>query len=214
MTRRGLSLIEILVVVVIVTLLVAILVPVFTRAKREANVGAATTEGRQVAMAVLMYAEAADGFPRRSLDSLVDSGHLSTPRILKVAGDPYALGYYGQQLDCWGGGSLRPIKNPASYEYLFLGAGSVDQYLAVLERHDPNHGILALRIFGQRNKDVDVTKCGDIQVAFVGPMLRFRKDGSVQRARYEPVKTDTGLSYYFLAKFTDVREAWSLKDLD
>jgi prepilin-type N-terminal cleavage/methylation domain-containing protein len=214
MRRRGLSLIEVLVVVAIVALLVAILVPVFNRAKKEASVASATTEGREVAMALLMYADSNEGLPRRSLDTLVESGHLSSPRIMKVAGDPYPLGYYGQQLDCWGGGSLRPIKNAASYEYLFLGPGSVEQYLAVLERHDPNHGILALRVLGQRNSDVDPTRCGNVQVAFVGPMLRFRKDGSVQRARYEPVTLDGVSRYYYLAKFTDVREAWSLKDLD
>lgn len=60
MKRRGFTLIELLVVIAIIAILAAILFPVFSRAKESAKVTKCLAQMRQLAAAVMMYADGYD----------------------------------------------------------------------------------------------------------------------------------------------------------
>ena len=55
--RRGFTLIELLVVIAIIAILAAILFPVFARAREKARQASCTSNLKQIALAVLMYAQ-------------------------------------------------------------------------------------------------------------------------------------------------------------
>lgn len=60
--KKGFTLIELLVVIAIIAILAAILFPVFSKAKESAKKTAAIAQMKQLAMAVMMYAEAHDDY--------------------------------------------------------------------------------------------------------------------------------------------------------
>jgi len=55
MRTRGFTLIELLVVIAIIAILAGILFPVFSRARAKGRQAACTSNGRQIAMALLQY---------------------------------------------------------------------------------------------------------------------------------------------------------------
>ncbi len=57
MKRSGFTLIELLVVIAIIAILAAVLFPVFARAREKARQSACTSNEKQIALAVLMYAQ-------------------------------------------------------------------------------------------------------------------------------------------------------------
>ncbi len=59
-TRRGFTLIELLVVIAIIAILAAILFPVFSRARAKARQATCLSNEKQLALALLMYAQDAD----------------------------------------------------------------------------------------------------------------------------------------------------------
>ena len=62
--KRGFTLIELLVVIAIIAILAAILFPVFARAREKARQASCTSNQKQIALGILMYAQDYDeAFP-------------------------------------------------------------------------------------------------------------------------------------------------------
>ena len=59
--RRGFTLIELLVVIAIIAILAAILFPVFAKAREKARQASCQSNLKQIALAILMYADDNDG---------------------------------------------------------------------------------------------------------------------------------------------------------
>ena len=68
--RSGFTLIELLVVIAIIAILAAILFPVFARAKEKAKQASCQSNLKQIAAAILMYADDWDGWGPRSVGCL------------------------------------------------------------------------------------------------------------------------------------------------
>lgn len=69
MIRKGFTLIELLVVIAIIAILAAILFPVFARAREKARQTSCLSNAKQIATAVLMYAEDNDGITMQQVGS-------------------------------------------------------------------------------------------------------------------------------------------------
>jgi len=89
--RRGLSLVEILVVVAIIATLIALTASTLIRSKQSARRAEATAYGRQIGAAHAMYAEDNNGFLVYSAMPLVRSGYLPN-RLATFRDDPYPNG--------------------------------------------------------------------------------------------------------------------------
>jgi prepilin-type N-terminal cleavage/methylation domain-containing protein/prepilin-type processing-associated H-X9-DG protein len=72
--RKGFTLIELLVVIAIIAILAAILFPVFARAREKAKQTSCLSNGKQMGLAVMMYAE---DYDQRMPASLLTDGHLN-----------------------------------------------------------------------------------------------------------------------------------------
>jgi len=91
--RRGFTLIELLVVIAIISILASILFPVFSRARSKARGTACGSNMRQLALAIRMYAEDADGvLPLWSLIGGSPTG--GTPSGYPYTWDEQTLAYY------------------------------------------------------------------------------------------------------------------------
>jgi prepilin-type N-terminal cleavage/methylation domain-containing protein len=117
---RGFTLIELLVVIAIIAILAAILFPVFAKAREKANQSTCTNNQKQIATALLMYAQDHDeafipkvgsGSWASSLAGLVDNGVFNCPtyRVKGNIAKP-EYGINGFLL----GMSLAEVTNPSS----------------------------------------------------------------------------------------------------
>lgn len=187
--RAGFTLMELLVVIAIVALLAALLFPVFGRARKNAKMAATTTQLRQVGVALELYKEAHGDWAFDGLDSLVDSGLISDPRILLAPGDPFES--FGSKVEyCT---SRKRPRHATSFETALVSK----TFFEDLRKADPNTGVVASRVHGERWRDHggrivgDPDRCNFETFTFHGPMLRLRLDGSVERARFE-IRDDRG----------------------
>lgn len=165
MRRCAFTLVEVLIVVAIILLLVAILIPVILRSKRSAQATVCTSNLRQAGLAWIMYADAHDGVPPRTLNEYIDES--SELQVLKCPLDTFEPGanssastYFGERV------SYFTPDPPLSY-------------LAALAAADPNHGILACVLHGEASTKFGVE---NPLLDTTGLVLRARLDGSVQRA--------------------------------
>src|SRR5213594_1559132 len=92
MKRRGFTLIELLVVIAIIAILAAILFPVFAQAREKARTITCTSNARQIATALMMYAQDYDenlpGWPDPQKNPLFSKGGWGWAMIVPVM-DPY-----------------------------------------------------------------------------------------------------------------------------
>ena len=86
MKRRGFTLIELLVVIAIIAILAAILFPVFARAREKARQASCSSNQKQIALGILMYAQDYDeAFPGFYYKAVVaDWATLHDPSIVNL----------------------------------------------------------------------------------------------------------------------------------
>ncbi|MCW5938231.1 MAG: hypothetical protein KF884_08240 [Fimbriimonadaceae bacterium] len=207
-STRAFSLFEILIIVLIVGILFALVQPALRSGLMEGRRGQATSDGRQLWGALMLYRES-------NQEKFPPLGPAALPRNL-LAGiadyreDPTEQGYANFIIDCRSANSVRGDER-MSWESLHDGTlSSMDSRLSyLLERLDQNPGILALRVFGDRGS-VGEFRCDRAPTAaLVGPYLRVRLDGSVARKVLQ-LETTVGrepgevfTSIYFYSLFTD-----------
>jgi prepilin-type N-terminal cleavage/methylation domain-containing protein len=202
---RGFTLLEILLVVAIVGLLVAIMFPLVGRAKRSARQSTCAQQLRQMGMALAMYEEEFGSNPP-SIEALSDAGILKSTALALCPDDP--VGGYGSKWDL-----CHKVAHPypQSYETIFQW---YPYQLERLERADANHGVMVCRLHGDRTdryRQAAKLFCEYAWFMFEGPLLRLRKDGSLQTAklRFKRVQKGPGLYEETVGRwqlFTDEKE--------
>ncbi len=219
MTRRihaGLTLFEVVVCLAVVGLLIGLLIPVLEMARREGRRGAATSNGHQIHLALSLYREQSDGsFPHSGLTNIAPAGLLSDESVLFAQGDPFPQGFGRAVNECRGGS--KGLRSPVSWESLDDGkAGSMNRrYSELIDKYDPNPGLLALRVYGDRNVTVRETCDLGRTMLFMGSYLRVRSDGSIQRptlkfrVRTIPETGYVSTAFYFYSLFTDNQNIYS-----
>jgi hypothetical protein len=205
-------LVEVVVVTAIVGLLAALVFGVAREARREGNRASATSDGRQLYLAMSLYSEQAERWHHGPMDDFVASGHLADARLLRAPTDNLPLGY--------GGEILRRAtlfrydsRHPVSWETHFRGSRqAVEAQYDQVSKFDDNPGVLALRVLGTKN-DLGTRMGANLVFLYSGPMIRVRRDGSVERADY-PVFSYPGSNGELGGKrvcvaylFTDVRNS-------
>jgi prepilin-type N-terminal cleavage/methylation domain-containing protein len=165
--RSGLSLTEILIVIVIVALLAALLVPVLTKARGRSKEVPCMTNLRQLHLAWSLYMQnSGDVMPVR-LEEFTSLAN-ETSKVLKCPADVPA-GSYPRASNRMGA--------PVSYGFITGRPGFRD----AISEADPNHGILYCVLHGQRIHSVSAEFSAERDTT--GIVLRLRKDGSIQRAK-------------------------------
>lgn len=164
MFRRGFTLLEILIVVAIIALLVALLLPVFQQARKKSHEPVCTSNLRQFHVAFSLYREDYGDAARYQALLLP---YLRDRRILRCPADTYKHGA------AWFGSDKGTKWIETSYYYYLPFA---EDFLRIMAKHDPNHGIAACILHGKRRSG---PKGPSADVDYVGKVLRLRLDGSV-----------------------------------
>lgn len=165
MTRRGVTLTEVLVVIVIIALLIALLVPVVSRARMASNEPGCMTNLRQVHVAMSAYAEANDGYPRNFAALAQNDSGLKS--VLRCPLDRSGANRTESEL----------LASPVSY---YILPADPPFQKALLEA-DPNHGLAYCVLHGDRLESPGTEF--DARRDTTGLVLRLRRDGSIQRAQ-------------------------------
>lgn len=176
--RAGFTLLEILLVVVIVALLAAILLPVVSMAKRYSSRGVCIEQLRQIGVAVAMY-EADNQTLPRNLDELREAQVAGIKSIALCPSDP-VKGFSSRFDAC----RKKPHNFPQTYETML---DWIPEMADRLKAADPNHGVAVCRVHGDRAPSYALGMrqfCDYAWHMFEGPLLRLRRDGSVQTAKY------------------------------
>lgn len=176
--RRGFTLLEILLVVAIVALLAALLFPVLSMAKKSSKRAVCTEQLRQLGQALSLYDPEGDRLPP-NLDVLASTGLLTSKELLLCPDDP--VGGYASKFDAC---RKLPHTFAQTYETMFSWPEGMIQRL---EKTDANHGLVVCRVHGQHGANYELGLkrfCDYAWHMFQGTLLRLRKDGSVQSAKY------------------------------
>jgi prepilin-type N-terminal cleavage/methylation domain-containing protein/prepilin-type processing-associated H-X9-DG protein len=199
MRRRGFTLIELLVVIAIIAILAAILFPVFAKAREKARQSSCLSNVKQIALAILQYAQDYDErFPM-----LYDLG---TPRQgLILTTQPYTKSF--QIHDCPSAdGRCNPASylGNASYGYnLYLiasgaaaGMGNVikpaECVLLADVMHDPNApGNMLYPSYGPMQTDYDGSNC---KICTLKHNSFFTNHGSWQRPGFNIIERHNGFA--------------------
>lgn len=168
MKCRGLSVIELLVVLVIIALLVALLLPVVWNVRKRATLAPCMTNMRQIYVAWSNYLHDWDGHPP-ALPLLVKNAQA----VFACPSDPYPNG----------ANSRVQMFTGVRGSYFYLSStptiSPTDSLLKDLQDADPNHGILVCVLHGRRAPE----PIGSAWSDFLGLTLRLRRDGSIQQVR-------------------------------
>lgn len=179
MTReRGVTLIEILTVLVIVALLVALLLPLIPAIKRRGNETHCITNMRQLVTALLAYRQDYNEFPPFAQYAFP----YTKSREVFLCPLDHAREWGGVN---WFGGANRYAREQRislSYFYFADPVGRYRELLRLLPQNDSNHGILACLLHGDCLANCRHDIPPTVEACCQGLTLRARIDGSVQRA--------------------------------
>lgn len=169
----GLTLIEILAVIVILALLIALLLPVVLNARKRSYVGVCTSNLRQLYTAFDLYRQDYNSFSKY-ITKLTP--YIKNKDVLKCPADPYKkLAGYIQS------GPLNMLLETSYFYFL----PSVSPYLETLQEKDSSHGIIVCVLHGDRVAWVNDVQGAPAELIFLGKVLRLRVDGSVKAAYAE-----------------------------
>lgn len=210
MRFRGMTLMELLTVIVIIALLAALLLPVFVQVRKRGYEPVCISNLRQLHIAFSLYVDDYAGVYPRRVKYL--QPYVKDRRIPRCPADPIPEGvatYHDPFIP-------REQWFETSYYYIgeeflcFIGVtegGKEVDYLERLRQQDPNHGIMVCLLHGEPKGERITAPELDMR----GKVLRLRLDGSVQPTHpgfvcYERV--DEGIAWgrrHRWSLFTDVR---------
>lgn len=170
--RRGITLLEILVVFSIMVIMMAILGAVLGRAKEAGKVSSCTSNLHQLAIAASMYRESADGKipPNLFVDTRPLDPFVKAQSVWKCPSDPYRPAANRQ--------TSNRIGKPVSY---FSPVTIIDDFVAKLEAKDSNFGVFVCLVHGDSHPLAGTLT--DPYVDYSGLVLTARIDGSVSKRR-------------------------------
>jgi competence protein ComGC len=183
MKTRAVTIVEMLIVLAIIALIAGLVFPVVTKSKSTAQRAPCISQLRQLGMALALYDdlhEVTAGIRFPSPDVLVQSGLITDAKILVCPLDLFE-GYASRFDACHG----ESHNYATSYETLHRFTEE-HKFVRELQRADPNHGVAACRLHGNRTESFEdglSNFCAAAWLMFDGPLLRLRKDGSVQTAK-------------------------------
>lgn len=171
--RKGLTLLELLIVVAIILMLIGLLLPVIATARKNAYRSPCSNNLRQLGSALEMYRQDYGVLPDYVQLTLA---YVKDSRVYLCPADPlapepgadgssnftYVMNRYGVRQGC-------------SYAYLPFDA----RFRARLAAADPNHGVLACALHAECNQEVLMETTHSF-VACFDHLLRLRLDGSIQ----------------------------------
>ena len=130
--KKSFTLIELLVVIAIIAILAAILLPALQNARNKAQTIGCVSNQKQLALAVLMYADASEGHLPPKKDSTATTGNHTWAWIMMngkyATGSDFICptGYALAQQDSWTGSKMNDLrKNADSTTYLTSTSSSV-----------------------------------------------------------------------------------------
>ncbi|GEM_PF-504513 len=200
----GFTLVELLVSVFIVAVMVSLTFAAFQKSRQVSKRSGCIAQLRQLGEGIEVYEQDAGSLPQ-DFDLLADTGYLAAPQILLCPSDPF-LGYFSEFANCHQGG-VRVPHHRQSYETNLWWPQNMK---TALQQADQNYGIAACRLHANRTElfSSNPTQfCSKAWLMFDGPLLRLRKDGSVQTARLtlrpEPNLQGSGLGFNVYWLYTD-----------
>jgi prepilin-type N-terminal cleavage/methylation domain-containing protein len=181
MRRRGLTLVEILVVTAIIALLAGILIPVAQRVRVSGHRAAATAHLAQIGRALELY-QLDHGARPRDFETLQASSNRLDPAVYTSPVDPYPEGFGTRAQQCY----MRHATVKTIFEHILDWPDHLSERL---RGFDANHGIVATRVFGNQNGEFAgkerARRCRGVNYIYEGTLLRLRVDGSVQTGRFK-----------------------------
>lgn len=212
MRFKGITLMELMIVIVLIALLAALLLPVFVQVRKRGLEPVCISNLRQLHIAFSTYIEDYDGtYPMRMryLQS-----YIRDMRILRCPADPTHEGVATFH------DPFIPPEQWFKTSYYYVGdefilyrrvkeGSQVVDYLKRLREVDPNHGIMVCLLHGEPMPQVGRITTPVLEMR--GKVLRLRLDGSIQQTRPGFIcymRPDEGIAWGYRHPwllFTDVR---------
>ncbi|GIV05194.1 MAG: hypothetical protein KatS3mg016_0769 [Fimbriimonadales bacterium] len=178
--NSGVSLLEILTVLVIIALLIALILPLINTSRERARVTQCFSNMRQLAAALTAYRQDYGEFP----PFVQYVFPYAKSREVFLCPRDYLRDYGGA--NWFGGGNTYANRHGIKLSYFYFAdpVGRFEQLRHLLPERDPNHGLLACLLHGDCKPYCrGTTPPAAVEFCCEGLTLRVRLDGSVQRAK-------------------------------
>lgn len=167
---RGITLVELLVVIGIVGILAGLVLPAVGSARRQAHRATCTSNLRQIGLAERMYHEDYGSRPP-SMQSVMASGGTGHGAIVQCVLDPTG-NWGGLYYEACGGSP------PETMRYSYLTAWQwKEASWSALEAYEGSSGAVACQLHGERQ--IRPPAASESLLSFEGVVLRLQKDGAV-----------------------------------
>jgi hypothetical protein len=181
--QKGVTVMELLIVIGILIGLAALILPALAEARRRPYQTVAVSRIHQTGVALFLYSGDNDAkYVPGALDPLVDGKYIVDRRILMAPGDPYSDGYGFLWQRNW---NHRSICRHTSYESMFADMPGNFFHLDDLLQHCANPGVIVSRIVPGPPGILYPEGSVSGSPLILGPILRFHLDGSVKCGRYD-----------------------------